>query len=165
MLGDACKMPRFPGQIDIIAVGKLRARHWLAAQADYLGRLERYVNVRLVELKDAVGSVPDPVALQREGTALLQAARAARRSVALTPEGTQYDSPALAHWLGEQLAQHGHMALLIGGPLGLAPEVLAGCQEQLALSRLTLPHELARVVLLEQLYRAMTLLSGEKYHK
>lgn len=158
-------MTHFPGQIDVIAVGRIRARHWSAAQEDYLGRLQRYVAVRLVELKDVVGSVPDAAALQREGTQLLQAARPAHRRIALTPEGESLDSLALARWLGQQLEQHGHIALLIGGPLGFAPEVLAGCEEQLALSRMTFPHELARVMLLEQLYRAMTLLSGEKYHK
>ncbi len=158
-------MPRFPGQIDILAVGKIRVPHWQAAQEEYLGRLERYVTVRLVELRDMVGSVPDAVALQREGASLLEAARSAHLRIALTPTGEQRDSPALARWLGQQLELRGHIALLIGGPLGLPLEVLAGCEEQLALSRLTLPHELARVVLLEQLYRSMTLLSGEKYHK
>ncbi len=158
-------MVHFPGQIDIVAVGKIRARHWQTAQEEYLGRLERYVAVRLVELKDVVGSVPDAVALQREGGILLDAARAARRRIALTPAGEQRDSLALAQWLGQQLEQYGHLAWLIGGPLGFAPEVLAGCEERLALSRLTFPHELARIVLLEQLYRAMTVLSREKYHK
>lgn len=158
-------MARFPGQIDVIAVGKIRTRHWLAAQDEYLGRLERYVTVRLVELKDSVGSVPDVVALQREGVLLLEASRMAPRKVALTPVGEQRDSLALAQWLRQQLEQVRHIALLIGGPLGFAPEVLTACHEQLALSRLTLPHELARVVLLEQLYRVMTLLNGEKYHK
>ena len=99
------------------------------------------------------------------GSVLLEAARSAHLRIALTPTGEQRDSPTLARWLGQQLELRGHIALLIGGPLGLPPEVLAGCEEQLALSRLTLPHELARVVLLEQLYRSMTLLSGEKYHK
>ena len=95
-------MPRFPGQIDILAVGKIRVPHWQAAQAEYLGRLERYVTVRLVELRDLVGSAPDAVALQREGELLLEAARSARLRIALTPTGEQRDSPALARWLGQR---------------------------------------------------------------
>ena len=104
-------------------------------------------------------------ATARANSSTLSASRAASRRVALTPLGEQRDSLELAQWLRQHLEQYGHMALLIGGPLGFAPEVLTACHEQLALSRLTLPHELARVVLLEQLYRVMTLLNGEKYHK
>ena len=68
-------------------------------------------------------------------------------------------------WLQNQLEQYGQLAFLIGGPVGFDPATIAAAHERLALSRLTLPHELARVVLLEQLYRAFTIVHGEPYHK
>jgi 23S rRNA (pseudouridine1915-N3)-methyltransferase len=83
----------------------------------------------------------------------------------MTATGRQHSSAELAAWLQTQLEQVGTLAFLIGGPVGFDPATIAAAHEQLALSRLTLPHELARVVLLEQLYRAFTIIHGEPYHK
>ena len=88
-----------------------------------------------------------------------------QRLVLMTAGGRQHSSPELAAWLQTQLEQVGTLAFLIGGPVGFDPATIAAAHEQLALSRLTLPHELARVVLLEQLYRAFTIIHGEPYHK
>ena len=85
--------------------------------------------------------------------------------VALSATGRQMDSPGLAAFLQKQIEIYGSLAFLIGGPVGLAAEVLTSCDDTLSLSPLTFPHELARVILLEQLYRAATIISGEKYHK
>lgn len=159
-------MVRLSGKITIVAVGKLRSDHWRAAQQDYLKRLRRYTHVALVEVKDAVGhGLPDDVAIQREGAALLAAVKDAHRTIALHADGKLVDSLQFAAFLRKRIEVYGSVAFLIGGPVGLAPEVLAACDEQLSLSALTFPHELARVMLLEQLYRAATILSGEKYHK
>ncbi len=83
----------------------------------------------------------------------------------MSAEGRQHTSPELAAWLQMQLEQVGTLAFLIGGPVGFDPATIVAAHEQLALSRLTFPHELARVVLLEQLYRAFTIIHGEPYHK
>ena len=88
-----------------------------------------------------------------------------RRLIALTPTGKLRSSPKLASWLQKRVEVYGRLALLIGGPLGFSDEVLAACDEQISLSPLTFPHELARILLLEQLYRACTILAGEQYHK
>lgn len=158
-------MARLSGKIIIAAVGKLHS-DWRAAQQDYLARLRRYTDVTLVEVKDAVGQgAPDAVAMQREGEALLAAAKGARRVVALAATGKQLDSPGLAEYLRKQIEVYGSLAFIIGGPVGLSPQVLAACDDTLSLSPLTFPHELARVILLEQLYRAATIIGGEKYHK
>jgi 23S rRNA (pseudouridine1915-N3)-methyltransferase len=93
------------------------------------------------------------------------AAARARRIILMTPTGRQMDSLELAGFLRNQLETYGELAFLIGGPLGFDAAVSAAAHDQLALSRLTLPHELARVILLEQLYRAFTILHGEPYHK
>jgi 23S rRNA (pseudouridine1915-N3)-methyltransferase len=103
--------------------------------------------------------------MQREGVTLLAAAKDARRVIALSATGKQMDSPGLADFLRKQIEIYGSLAFLIGGPVGLAPEVLKSCDDTLSLSSLTFPHELARVILLEQLYRAATIIAGEKYHK
>ncbi|MBP6806203.1 MAG: 23S rRNA (pseudouridine(1915)-N(3))-methyltransferase RlmH, partial [Chloroflexi bacterium] len=74
-------------------------------------------------------------------------------------------SPALAQFLQKQIEVHGRLAFLIGGPVGFSDDVLAAAHHQIALSPLTFTHELARVIFLEQLYRAFTILNGENYHK
>jgi 23S rRNA (pseudouridine1915-N3)-methyltransferase len=159
-------MSRLNGRLTIATVGKIKNKAWLAAQSDYVKRLERYTTVELVDVKDAVGrSVPDEVALQREGEQLLQAVADCSRLIALTPLGKLYSSPNLAVWLQKRVVDYGRIAFLIGGPLGFSDEVQATCHEQISLSPLTFTHELARVLLLEQLYRACTILAGEQYHK
>lgn len=147
-------------------MGKLKAAHWEAAQADYADRIQRYISFRITEVKDAVGrGRPDAVAIEKEGEALLAAAADSRRLIALTPDGQQTHSPGLARFLRGQIEHHGRIAFFIGGSLGLSTAVLDASHFHLALSPLTFPHELARVILLEQLYRAFTILSNEPYHK
>jgi 23S rRNA (pseudouridine1915-N3)-methyltransferase len=159
-------MPKLPGHLAIIAVGKMRTPHWLAAQADYLARLPHYCDVDLIEVRDAVGSgLPEAVAVQKEGERLLKAAADSQRLIALTPTGRHTTSENLAKFISQQLERYGRIAFLIGGPLGFAPGVTQAAHTQLALSYLTFPHELARVILLEQLYRAFTILNNEPYHK
>lgn len=159
-------MARFPGTITIAAVGKLRTAHWQAAQADYLARLTRYIQIDIKEVRDVVGgSVTDDVAIAREGDALLKAVETAPWVVALDPGGRQTDSARFARYLRQQTELYREVAFVIGGPVGLAPAVLEKAGDLFSLSLLTFPHELARVVLLEQLYRAMTILGGEPYHK
>ncbi|MGC9521333.1 MAG: 23S rRNA (pseudouridine(1915)-N(3))-methyltransferase RlmH [Anaerolineae bacterium] len=159
-------MIRLPGTITIAAVGRLRTPHWEAAQTDYLARLRRYSRVELVEVRDEVGGhLPDEVAITREGEALLDAVRDIPWVIALNTKGKQAGSVQFAHYLRQKVEVYRDVGFVIGGPLGLAPAALERADEQLSLSRLTLPHELARVVLLEQLYRAATILSGEPYHK
>lgn len=159
-------MPRTIGHITVAAVGRLRERHWLAAQDEYSRRLSNYTDFQLIEVKDAVGKgLPDPVAMVREGEQLLAAAPRGARLITMSPEGQQMSSPALAEYLRSRLETYGQLAFLIGGPVGFDAAVISAAHERLALSQLTFTHELARIVLLEQLYRAFTILHGEPYHK
>jgi 23S rRNA (pseudouridine1915-N3)-methyltransferase len=101
-----------------------------------------------------------------EGAALLKLARGADRLVALDERGKAITSEAFARLLARLRDDGaGTLAFLIGGPDGLALEVIAGAQHRLALGAITLPHGLARVVLAEQLYRAATILAGHPYHR
>ena len=153
-------------KIVIAAVGKLRSREWQAVQADYLQRIQRYSNVRLVEVKDSVGrGYPDTVAMRREGEQLLKASATARQRILLTSDGKEMSSEGLAAFIQVQMETYDQIAFLIGGPLGFADEVSKAADARLSLSRLTFPHELARIIFLEQLYRAFTILRGHKYHK
>ncbi|VAW32311.1 23S rRNA (pseudouridine(1915)-N(3))-methyltransferase [hydrothermal vent metagenome] len=159
-------MNRLNGCLTIATVGKIKNKAWLAAQQDYVKRLGRYTTLNLVEVKDVVGrSVPDGVAMVREGKQLLSATDNCSRLIALTPTGKLRSSPNLAVWLQKRVEVYGRIGFLIGGPLGFSDEVLAACDEQISLSPLTFTHELARVLLLEQMYRACTILAGERYHK
>jgi 23S rRNA (pseudouridine1915-N3)-methyltransferase len=153
------------GHISVVAVGRVREKQWCMAQAEYEKRLHFYTDFKLIEVKDAGGRLPDVVALQREGEQLLKAAADAGRIILLSASGKEMDSPGLARFLETEIGVYGRLAFLIGGPLGFSPEVVAVAHGQIALSRLTFPHELARVILLEQLYRAFTILNGEPYHK
>ena len=159
-------MPRPIGHITIVAVGKLRERHWRTAQEAYVQRLQHYTNLGLIEVKDVVGkSQTDSVAVAREGERLLAAVPRGARVIAMTAGGQKMTSPGLSDYLQAQLETYGELAFLIGGPLGIDPAVAAAAPERLSLSPLTFTHEMARVILLEQLYRAFTILHGEPYHK
>ena len=157
---------RLNGRLTIATVGKVKNKAWLVAQDDYVKRLGHYTTLDLIEVKDVVGrSIPDEVAMAKEGEQLLQAVADSQRLIALTPTGKLRSSPSLATWLQKRVVDYGRIAFLIGGPLGFSDDVLAACHEEISLSPLTFTHELARILLLEQLYRACTILAGEQYHK
>ncbi|HKT58956.1 MAG TPA: 23S rRNA (pseudouridine(1915)-N(3))-methyltransferase RlmH, partial [Gemmatimonadales bacterium] len=131
---------------------------------DYLRRLGRYLKVREIEVREA--SRAPSVAAQRaeEGERLLARRPPGSRLVALARQGTGWSSEELARQVERWQREARPVALAIGGSHGLSPELLASA-ERWSLGPLTLPHELARVVVLEQLYRASTILRGEPYHK
>lgn len=155
----------------ILAVGKVKEAYWQAALAEYLKRLGPYRPVEVVELPDEKADPAQTPALieqarRREGERILAALKPGAHLVALWENGEQLDSRALS----ERLARLDHegareAAFVIGGANGLDPAVLARADWKLGLSRLTLPHQLARVVLVEQLYRAERIRRGEPYHK
>jgi len=160
-------MPFFPLHIRLIAVGKLRGAIWLPAVAEYSRRLQRYVKFDLVEIRDSIGKgLPEATALIEEGKVLAQFLVPGNYLIALDREGKSLDSEQFAKLLQKQIdAGIRKIDFVIGGPVGLDQKIIAKANLRLSLSALTLPHELARVVLLEQLYRAFTILRGEPYHK
>jgi 23S rRNA (pseudouridine1915-N3)-methyltransferase len=159
-------MIRLPGTITVAAVGKLRTPHWRAAQTDYVERVRRYTRLELVEIRDRVGgTLSDEAAMAQEGEDLLSVVAGVPWTIALDARGKRAGSVRFARYLHDRIEVYRDVAFVIGGPVGLAPKVLEACDDRLSLSLMTLPHELARVVLLEQLYRAMTILGGEQYHK
>jgi 23S rRNA (pseudouridine1915-N3)-methyltransferase len=151
----------------LIAVGT-RPPAWVReAYTDYTRRLGARLKLTLVEIEAgprSAGQSPRK-AIETEARKLMTALRADEWVVALDERGTQMSTRELAEWLGGRMQQGRDLAFLIGGPDGFAAEVLARSDASLALSRLTLPHALVRVVLAEQLYRAVSILAHHPYHR
>jgi 23S rRNA (pseudouridine1915-N3)-methyltransferase len=149
----------------VVAVGKLKEAHYRDGTAEYLARLARSRPFKLVEIADSVVKPGREAAALREEAERIRKACNGARIVALTERGEQVSTAQLAAKLEAQEALGGDLAFVIGGANGLDVEVERGAAWQLALSALTLPHQLARVVLLEQLYRVETMRRGEPYHR
>jgi 23S rRNA (pseudouridine1915-N3)-methyltransferase len=150
--------------ITLLTVGKLRPS-CRALCDDYLRRLGRHVSVREVEVKEASRAATVEAQREAEGSRLMERAPERARLVALTRAGSGWSSEELARRLGSWLTEARPVALAIGGSRGLSPGLVARAADRWSLGPLTLPHELARVVVAEQLYRAATILRGEPYHK
>lgn len=149
----------------VVAVGRVRDRTLGRATDGYIERLGRYGRADVIEVREGRGSTDDETRL-RESQALLSAAPSGAWRVALDERGELVDSVSLSKRF-ERLALHGtsHVALMIGGAFGHHESLREQADWVWSLTPLTLPHELARLVLSEQLYRAMTIQRGEPYHK
>jgi 23S rRNA (pseudouridine1915-N3)-methyltransferase len=150
----------------VVAVGRLKG--WAAAGCDdYLKRLRRYFPVEVVEVPEVdMNRHSREEVLAAEGERLLKRLPAGAHVIALDRErGKPISSEELAQKLSALgVSGRSHVSLVLGGPLGLSPEALQRADERLSLGDITLPHAVARIVLLEQLYRAVKIERGEKYH-
>jgi 23S rRNA (pseudouridine1915-N3)-methyltransferase len=150
----------------VIAVGRVRHAALREACEDYLRRAGRYFKLQVIEIADATrGGRPLPDAVRVEGDALLEKIPKASVVVALSREGESEDSRGFADRMARWQRDARDVSFVIGGAGGLSPAVFERADGRLSLSTWTLPHELARLVLLEQVYRAGTILKGEPYHK
>jgi 23S rRNA (pseudouridine1915-N3)-methyltransferase len=152
--------------VTILMVGKTRARFVQVGLEFYQRRLKPYLNLRLVsvrEEKEESHLSPDLIKV-REAERLRAALPPKAWLTALDPHGRELTSEEFAAWLTKREEAARPLAFLLGGHLGLDPQLLLAAHERLALSRLTLTHELTRLVLLEQLYRAATIRVGHPYH-
>jgi 23S rRNA (pseudouridine1915-N3)-methyltransferase len=152
-------------KVRVVAVGRDRSGLYAPAVEEYAKRIGRYARFELVEVAEARRHAGTLRARGEEGETLLSRVRPGERVVALDERGEEPDSAAFAGRVGRWLRDGRDVALLLGGADGLSPAVLARADERLSLSRLTLAHRLARLVLVEQLYRAFTILRGEPYHR
>jgi len=153
-------------KITIIAVGKLKERWWRDAAAEYLKRMRPYATVEVVEVPDRDVTADEKRAVAEEGAAILKVLDADSYIVVLDAGGKQLDSVGFS----KELAQHGvsgrsHLTFVLGGSAGLAQDVRSRANSTMSLGKMTLPHQLARVVLLEQLYRAFKIMRREPYHR
>lgn len=158
-------------KITVLCVGKIKEKFYRDAAAEYVKRLSRYCKLQIVELadertQDHASIAEEELVKKREGERILKQIREDGYVIALAIQGEQPDSIALAARL-EQLAVRGagQIYLVIGGSLGLSEEVLNRADVRLSFSNLTFPHQLMRVILLEQLYRSYRIINHEPYHK
>ena len=152
----------------IVAVGKLKERFWADACAEYLKRLQPYAKTAVREIADVDPARAGGVDASRdkEGVAIVSALPASSHVVLLAIDGMQRSSEGFAQRLDAlKLDGNSDIAFVIGGSDGVSRAVRDRADETLSFGPLTLPHNLARVVLLEQLYRAQKISRGEPYHK
>ncbi|HEY6100752.1 MAG TPA: 23S rRNA (pseudouridine(1915)-N(3))-methyltransferase RlmH [Anaeromyxobacter sp.] len=152
-------------KLRVVAVGRDRSGLYAPAVEEYAKRIGRYVRFEMTEVPEARKHAGTPRAREEEGEAILARVGERDRLVALDERGEEETSAELSRRVGRWLAGGQDVVLVVGGADGLAPAVRARAAETLALSRLTLAHRLARLVLVEQLYRALTILRGEPYHR
>ncbi|MGI8784260.1 MAG: 23S rRNA (pseudouridine(1915)-N(3))-methyltransferase RlmH [Acidobacteriota bacterium] len=156
-------------KIQVVWAGKTRNPDWRKLQDEYAGRIRRYTSLSIDEVREA--GRPDqagnqPAILAVEGERLASAIAAGAVVVVLDEQGQAWTTGVFQEWM-EGLQNRGvkQVSFLVGGFLGMAPELKSRADVRLALSPLTLPHEMARVVLLEQIYRVLSMLRGHPYHK
>lgn len=153
-------------KILLVVVGRLKERFWRDAADEYLKRLGPYATIRVVEIIDRDSGRDLTRALAEEGADIVRALPDGAHVIALDVGGRQLSSEGFSARLDElALDGRSNLAFVIGGSVGLDAAVLARADERLSLGPMTLPHNLARVVLLEQIYRAFRISRGEPYHK
>ena len=153
-------------KLRVLAVGKLAEPFWRAGCDEYLKRLTRYAKTTVTEVADRSLSQGEDRARAAEGAALLKLMPADSHVVALEIGGRQMSSKGFSTWLaGKMSGGVVDIAFIIGGSAGLSAEVLQRADERLSLSPMTLPHQMCRVVLLEQIYRAFRIMRNEPYHR
>jgi 23S rRNA (pseudouridine1915-N3)-methyltransferase len=152
-------------RLRLAVVGRVKEPHWRAACDEYLKRLRPYATVDVVEVSDRDLGTDPARAVAAEGVDLLRALPAGSYVIVLDLGGSQRTSEQFSEDLAALMVRgRSDITFVIGGSAGIAPEVLARADVVLSLSKMTLPHQLARVVLLEQIYRAFKIMRNEPYH-
>ncbi|MFU8803178.1 MAG: 23S rRNA (pseudouridine(1915)-N(3))-methyltransferase RlmH [Bradymonadaceae bacterium] len=152
-------------KLEIIAVGKMRDPHVRALCDEYKGRIGHYLPVDELEVREGKSGDLER-ALSEEGEAMEKASSQGAVTVVMSEDGKALDSAGLASWVEDWMVSGTrHVSFFIGSAHGLDTEFKGRCQRRLSLSKMTFPHDVARMLLFEQLYRAMTIIRGEPYHK
>jgi 23S rRNA (pseudouridine1915-N3)-methyltransferase len=154
-------------QINIIAIGKKMPAWIEEGFLEYSKRMPKELNINLIELplaKSSSKTSPEQL-MDQEGKAILAAIPEKNNIIALDVKGKSFSTEQLAHQLQLWRENSRDISIIIGGPNGLSKEVLAAAETKWSLSTLTFPHPLVRVILAEQLYRAISYLAGHPYHR
>ena len=157
--------------VKILCVGKIKEKFYRDAILEYSKRLSKYCNLQIIEVADektneTASTNEMEIVKNKEGERLLKHLKERDFVIALAIQGTQQDSVAFSKYI-ENLGLTGNssVAFVIGGSLGLSNDLLARSDAQISFSKMTFPHQLMRVILLEQIYRAMRIMNNEPYHK
>jgi 23S rRNA (pseudouridine1915-N3)-methyltransferase len=156
--------------VRIVCVGKLKERYFEDACDEFQKRLGRFCTLEIIELPDekapeSLHPAEEDIVRDKEGKRILKAIGAKDFVVALAIDGKQMRSEEFAAFLEEKETEAHPLTFLIGGSLGLSPEVYARANAKLSFSKMTFPHRIARLLLLEQIYRGFKILRNEAYHK
>ncbi|MCR5331322.1 MAG: 23S rRNA (pseudouridine(1915)-N(3))-methyltransferase RlmH [Lachnospiraceae bacterium] len=158
-------------QITVLTVGKIKEKYLRDAIDEYSKRLSRYCRLNVIEVADEktpddASDAEEEAVRQKEAQRLLKVLPEAAYVITLEIEGKQLTSPELADKLSK-LAVEGssHIVFVIGGSLGLGKDILKESDMRLSFSKMTFPHQLMRVILLEQIYRSYRIINNEPYHK
>jgi len=144
--------------ITIICIGKLKERYWVDAAAEYIKRLSKYCVLQIDELKE---SVPES-----EGVSIVKRLKKEDYVIALEISGEEFDSEGLSEKIKElSISGKSRVVFIIGGSDGLSGEVAMRADCRISFSKMTYPHQLMRIILLEQIYRSFKIINNEKYHK
>ena len=158
-------------KIKIIAVGSIKEDYWRVALEEYTNRLSLYTKVEICEVKDEpapphISKVLQEKVKLKEGTKILNRIKSKDLVVAVDLNGPQRDSETFAKYLDSLFVRgNSEIVFVIGGSLGLSPEVQSRADEVVTLSKMTFTHQMTRVILLEQIYRAFKINRNETYHK
>ena len=157
-------------KIRIISVGKMKERYWKEAQQEYAKMLSRFASIEVVEVADertpedaSAGEVR--AVLKKEGERVRAALKGVDKYYALASEGTQEDSVAFSRRIAREADSTRVLGFVIGGSFGMADDLKRDAAGLISFSKMTFPHRLARILLLEQLFRAFKIAHGETYHK
>lgn len=152
--------------IEILAVGKLKESWWREAAEEYLRRLSPYARMKVTEVAASpiTGTVSPRSSMAEEGRRLCAALREGARTIVMDRAGRPMTSERFAKLIASETEGGKALQFVVGGAAGLSADVISRANKVVSLSELTFTHEMARVILLEQLYRAATILSGKKYH-
>lgn len=157
--------------IDIICVGKIKEKFYVDAISEYLKRLSKYSKINIYEVKDE--KTPDNASLKEESLIIEEEAKRIQKYIVkdayiytLCIEGKERSSEEFSENISANLLNNkSHLQFIIGGSLGLSDTIKAQSNDKLSFSKMTFPHQLMRVILLEQIYRAFKIRSNEPYHK
>lgn len=156
--------------INVICIGKLKEKYWTAAIDEYSKRLGRFCTLKIHELPEAklpknASAADEAKVIEKEGEEILAKIGDGDYAVALEVEGRLLSSEELAKQIDKVSFDHSSIDFIIGGSLGLSTKVKSRADIGISFGKITLPHQLARVVLLEQIYRAYKINNNETYHK
>lgn len=156
--------------INIICVGKIKEAFFREAIIEYSKRLSRFCDLSIIEVSDK--KIPDKTnekieneIKEKEGNAILSHVRKDSYVIALDLKGSEFDSVSFSKKLTNLSIINSNITFIIGGSLGISNKVLSACNEKICFSKLTFPHQLIRIFLLEQIYRAFKIANNETYHK
>lgn len=158
-------------KITIVAVGKIKEKFYTDAVGEYGKRLSRYCKLEILQVADEktpeeASEAQERQIKEREGERILSQIREGAYVIALAIKGKMMSSEEMAQKLeGLGLGGRSHVVFVIGGSLGLSESVLRRADEHLSFSKMTFPHQLMRVILLEQIYRSYRIMTGGPYHK